>query len=160
MATNSLTWFTVTGYIYDVEQQNPNDDSIQPVLGNVSAYIDFFPGIQEKPFDNGYAVLIQDLDHGDGTHGDTLVPLAPITARILNGAICSIAIGDPEGVELLAGSTVLNLAEPLFYHVRFRNVTYAGTNRSIANFAFEAPIDSTPVVLTSPDLQTYEYGGP
>jgi hypothetical protein len=139
MALNELTWFTAVGYVYDVEQPNPGGVTNQPVLLNVSAYVDFFPGTQANSFPTGHAVLVADLDHGDGTSGDTMVPLAPITARLMNGALCAVAVGDPIGQQLLAGSTILNLASPLYYHVRWRNVTYGGAVQAISDFAFAAP---------------------
>jgi hypothetical protein len=98
-------------------------------------------------------VLVANLDHGDDTSGDTMVPLAPISGRMMNGALSSIVIGDPPNVELLAGSTVLNLTEPLFYHVKFQNATWqGGVPFAISNFAFQAP--------TGQDSQTNLVGTP
>lgn len=141
---NQLSWLTATGYVYDVEQQNPNASSITPVLSQVSAYVDFFPGNQAGPFPAGFTAFVADLDHGNGTHGDTEVPLAPITARLMNGALCSIAVGDPVGVELIANTSILNLTNPLYYHTRWRNVTFGGAVQKISNFAWQATT-STPV---------------
>lgn len=157
---NELTWFTVNGYIYDVEQPNPSGITNQPELLNVSAYVDFFPGTQSEAFPTGFAVLVSDLDHGDGTSGDTEVPLAPITARLMNGALCAIAVGDPLGIELLSNSAILNLTNPLYYHTRFRNVTFSGAPQALSNFAFLASVDATSVDITSPGLTRYTYGGP
>jgi hypothetical protein len=139
VALNELVWFTVEGYVYDVEQPAPSGTSIQPSLLDVSAYVDFFPGNATKSFQSGFVTEVLNLDHGDGTSGNTMVPLAPITARLLNGALCAIVVGDPIGQELLAGAALLNLALPLYYHVRFRNVTYGGATQAISNFAFLAP---------------------
>lgn len=157
---NELTWFTVNGYIYDVEQPDPSGTSIQPELLNVSGYVDFFAGTEQESFPTGFAVLVSDLDHGDSTSGDTMVPLAPITGRLMNGALCTIAVGDPLGVELLSNTAILNLTNPMYYHVRFRNVTYGGAPQGISNFAFLAPTDATPVDITSPGLSRFAYGGP
>lgn len=157
---NELTWFTVYGYVYDIEQPNPAGTTIQPFVNNVSAYIDFFPGYETEVFPAGFAVLVADLDHGDGTSGDTMVPIAPITARLTNGAVTSIVVGDPIGVELLADTPILNLDGPLFYHVRWRNVTYGGAPQAISNFAFQAPTFNTNLSITSPALVTYPYYGP
>lgn len=140
MSLNELTWFTAVGYVYDVEQPNPSGTTSQPALLDVSAYVDFFPGNQTEAFQTGFAVEVADLDHGDGTSGNTMVPLAPITARLMNGALCAVAVGDPIGQELLAGTTILNLTSPLYYHVRWRNVTYGGALQAISNFAFLAPV--------------------
>jgi hypothetical protein len=157
---NTLTWFTVTSYIYDVEQPLPSGTSEQPELANVSAFVDFFPGTQEKTFPAGFSTRVADLDHGDGTHGDTIVPLAPITGRLLNGSLRSLVIGDPVGVQLLANTTVLGLSEDLFYHTRFRNVTFGGAEQSLANFAWRASVDNTAVNLSSTTLQRFPYNGP
>jgi hypothetical protein len=90
-------------------------------------------------------VEIPDLDHGDGTSGDTLVPIAPVTARLMNGALCAIAVGDPPGQDLLAGVALLGLTNPLFYHCNWQNVTYNGaTVQALSNFAFQATT-ATPV---------------
>jgi hypothetical protein len=156
---NTLTWFTVTSYVYDVEQPLPSGTSEQPELANVSAFVDFFPGDHLQSFKGGFSIRVDDLDHGDGTHGDTIVPLAPITGRLLGGSLRSLVIGDPVGVQLLANSAVLGLDE-LVYHVRFRNVTYGGAEQSIESFAFTAPADDTAVNLSDPDLAHLPYGGP
>ena len=157
---NELTWFSVVGYVYDIENPNPNIDSIVPQLLQVSAFIDFFPGNQMESFPAGFTVLVPQLDHGDGTSGDTMVPLAPITARLINGALCAIAAGDPPGQQLLANTAILNLANPLYYHVRWRNVTFGGSTQAISNFAFLAPNVASVIDITSPSLPTYPYGGP
>jgi hypothetical protein len=158
---NELVYFTVLGAIYDLENPNPNIDSTVPTLQQVSAFIDFFPGNQQASFPGGFAVAISSMDHGDGTFGETLVPLAPITARLLNGQICTIAAGDPVGIQLLANTSILNLVNPLFYHVRFRNVTFGGGSvASLSNFAFVAPSSAQIIDITSPSLTRYEYGGP
>jgi hypothetical protein len=163
MAT--LTYFTVTGYWYDVEQPDPGNTSIQPLLLDVNAYVDFIPRLPK-----GFAVLVAGLDHGDSTTGDTFVPIAPITGRLMNGALTSIAIGDPVGVELLSNSSALNLASQLtalawgtttlIYDVRFRNVTFGGATQVLNNFAFTAPVDTTAVNLTSAGLTRLPYAGP
>lgn len=140
---NELTWITVQGYFYDVEQPDPSATSIKPQLLDVSAFVDFFPGTEQKPFPTGFYVTFPDLDHGDGTSGDTIVPLAPITARLMNGALCAIAVADPVGIELIANAAILGLVEPLYYHVRFRNVTFGGGGiEALSNFAYLAPSGS------------------
>lgn len=141
MATlNSLAWFTVTGYVYDIEDPNPDTSATTPVLGTVSAYLDFFPGDQQSSFPAGYTVLVPNMNHGDGTSGDTMVPISPITGRLMNNQVCSIVVGDTPGVQLLANMAILELENPLFYHVRWRNVTFnQGTVQAISNFAFAAP---------------------
>lgn len=155
-----LTYFTVTGYVYDVEQPNPAATTGLPQLLEPSAYVDFFPGTQTSSFPTGFTVLVPNLNHSDGTIGDTMVPLAPITGRLINGALVSIDIGSSFGVPLLANTPVLGLPNPLFYHVRFRNVTYGGAPQSISNLAFQAPVNANGVSITSPSTQTYPYFGP
>jgi hypothetical protein len=157
---NELTWFTVIGSVYDVQNPDPDQTSIVPELLEVSGFIDFFPGNQTGPFPAGFAPVVPALDHGDGTYGDTLVPIAPITARLMHGQVCTIAASDPQGIDLLANTAILGLTEPLFYHVRWRNVTFGGTIAAISNFAFQAPTGAATIDLTSPTLTTYEYGGP
>jgi hypothetical protein len=157
---NELTWFTVFGAVYDVENPNTLIDTITPQLLQVSAFVDFFPGTQVASFPAGFTVLVPRLDHGDGTSGDTMVPLAPITARLINGQICAISAGDPQGQQLLANTAILNLANPLYYHVRWRNVTFGGGVQVISNFAFLAPNVASIVDITSPSLTTVPYGGP
>ena len=156
----------MVGYVYDVEQQNPAQNSITPELLQVSAYVDFFPGDQAGPFPAGFAALVSDLNHLDGTSGDTEVPLAPITARLMNGVLSTVAVGDPPGVELLADTPILNLANPLFYHTRWRDVTFGGGQQVISNFAWQATT-ATPVggLTATPNASsgglsagTYWYG--
>jgi hypothetical protein len=94
------------------------------------------------------------------TYGDTELSLAPITGRTINARLCTIAIGDPEGVELVSNSSWMLLDEPLFYHVRYRNVTYGGALQRFSNFAFQAPTDTTGVLLTKKNLVKFDYHGP
>jgi len=155
----TLTFFPVTGYIYDVEQPDPGLTTAQPKLANVSAFVDFFPGNENGPFPTGYALVLANFDHGDTTKGNTFVPLAPITGRMINGSLRSIAVGDPISVVLVSNSAIIGLPR-LRYHVRFRNVTYGGASQGIANFAFDAPTDTTPIDLTSPGLVRRPYLGP
>ena len=169
---NTLTYFNVTGYCYDVQQADPTQTSAAPQLANVSAFVDFFPGTQNGVFPPGYSLLIPNLNHGDGTVGDAEVPLAPITARFLGGSLRSIVVGDPIGVLLLANSPLIGLPI-LVYHVRFRNVTYGGNpvliqpnqlvqpaSQVLTNFAFVASTDTTPVNLTGYNTVRLPYMGP
>lgn len=157
--SNSLTYFRVDGSYLDVEQPIPgNTGTIAPQLDEISAYVDFFPGTQDKASEGGFACYVPDFS----TFGDTELALAPITARTINGKLCSITIGDPQGVDLIANSAWLRLYadDALFYHVRYRNVTYGGALQRFSRFAFRAPTDTTPVLLTSPSLPRYDYRGP
>lgn len=169
---NTLQYFNVTGFCYDVQQPDPTQLSAQPQLANVSAFVDFFPGNQNGPFPAGFSLIIPNMNHGDGTVGDTIVPLAPITARFLGGSLRTIVGGDPVGVLLLSNTSLLGLPL-LLYHVRFRNVTYGGATTQITpgqliqpasqvltNFAFQASTDNTPVNLTGVNTVRLPYLGP
>lgn len=157
---NTLVYFAVTGHARDVEQPLPSGTVITPQVDDVSGYVDFFPGDQFEAMASGVETYVTDLDLGGGVSADTVLPIAPITGRFINGNLCTIAIGDPEGVALLANSAFLNLANPLYYHVRFRNVTYGGALQRLSNFAFLAPVDATGVLLSSTTLTRVPYGGP
>jgi hypothetical protein len=154
---NSLTYFRVDGAWQDVEQPLvENGPAIAPQVDDVSAYVDFFPGTEKLALQGGFTLYVSDY----GTFGDTQLSLAPITGRTIDGKLCTIAVDDPEGVELVANSAWMDFGEPLFYHVRFRNVTYGGALQRLSSFAFRAPTDATPVVLTSVDLPRFDYRGP
>jgi hypothetical protein len=168
----TLSYFNVTGFCYDVQQPDPTQISAAPTLANVSGFVDFFPGNANGPFPAGFALIIPNLSHGDGTAGDTLVPLAPITARFLGGSLRTIVVGDPVGVLLLSNAPLLGI--PLLrYHVRFRNITYGGNpalvtpnqltqpaSQVLTNFAFDAPNDATAINLTGVGLVRQPYLGP
>lgn len=156
---NSLTYFRVDATVLDIEQPLPSGTTIVPQLDDVSAYVDFFPGTLKEALQIGMSLLVPDFDRGGGVHGDTDIQLAPITGRLINGSLCTVAIGDPKGVDLVANSSVLALPE-LYYHVRFTNVTYGGAVQRISNFAFQAPTGATPVLLTSTTLARFPYAGP
>lgn len=160
MTLNHLSYFTAVGSFYDVEQPNPSGSTNIPMMDQVSGYVDFFPGTQSSVFPVGFAAYVPNLDHGDGTYGNTLVPLAPITGRMMNGQLCTIAMGDPVGVELVTDSWLLGLSSTLYYHVRFRNVTYGGALQALSNFAFPAPSNSSTLDITSPSLVRTTYVGP
>lgn len=154
--TNSLTYFRVDGAWRDVEEHIPSISGIAPQINDVSLYVDFFPGTEDVALAGGFTLYVTDYE----TYGDTELSLAPITGRTILGTLRTIAAGDPEGVELVANSAWLDLPEPLFYHVRYRNVTYGGAVQRLSNFAFEAPTTSTPVRITSPGLVRFPYRGP
>ena len=56
---NELTWFTVLGAVYDIENPNTEIDSILPQVLQVSAFVDFFPGNQQESFPAGFTVRIR-----------------------------------------------------------------------------------------------------
>jgi hypothetical protein len=154
---NTLTFFRVDGAWRDVEQPIPsNAGAIAPQVDDVSAYVDFFPGTELEADTGGLTLYVPDYE----TFGDTELSIAPITARTINALLCSITVGDPTGVQLVANSAWLDFGEPMFYHVRYRNVTYGGALQRFNNFAFQAPTDASPVRITSPTLTRYTYRGP
>jgi hypothetical protein len=169
---STLVFFNVTGYCYDVQQPDPTQFSAAPLLANVSGFVDFFPGNASGPFPTGSSLIVPGLSHGDGTAGDTILPLAPVTARFLGGSLRTIVVGDPIGVLLLSNSPLLGL--PLLrYHVRFRNITYGGNptliqpnqliqpaSQVLTNFAFDASVDTTPINLTGVNTVRQPYLGP
>jgi hypothetical protein len=154
--SNTLNYFRVDGSWRDVEEHIPSESGIAPQIDDVSAYIDFFPGTQAEAIPQGLALLVPDYE----TYGDTELALAPITGRTINARLCTIAIGDPTGIELVDEATWMGFDEPLFYHVRYRNVTYGGAVQRFSNFAFQAPGNGAGVLLTSRDLERFEYRGP
>lgn len=91
---------------------------------------------------------------------DTAVVLPAITGRIRNGRLSTIDSIDSPGVELTANTPELNNQDLLIYDVSFTKVSYNGTDQAIAPFGFVAPTDSTPVCITSPQLQKVDYSAP
>lgn len=156
--TNTLTYFRVDGSWRDIEQHIPSQTGIAPQEDDVSAYVDFFPGTEKEAVQQGYTMLLPDYE----TFGDTELALAPITGRTINAELCTIAIGDPKGVQLVANPAWMGLTgdDALFYHVRYRNVTYGGALQRFSSFAFRAPVGNTGVRITSVTLERFEYRGP
>lgn len=156
---NTLTYFRADGSWRDIEQPIPaNTGTIRPQENDTSLYVDFFPGFQSGAVVGGLTLYVPDLED----RGDTELSIAPITARAINGKLCAITIGDPLGQELVSNTPFLGFDpdDPLFYHVRYRNVTYGGALQRFSNFAFEAPTDTTGVRITSPVLARFPYRGP
>lgn len=154
--TNSLVYFRVDGSWRDVEEHIPDETGIAPQLDDVSAYVDFFPGTETDAVVQGLTFFAANYE----TFGDTEVALAPITGRSINARLCTIAVGDPQGIELVAAAPWMDLDEPLFYHVRYRNVTYGGALQRFTPFAFRAPVDGAGVRITSKALARFPYRGP
>lgn len=94
----------------------------------------------------------------------TAIAFPPRKARIWEGMLCTINVEDTPGVDLVANSAALKLYEQgvdqLIYDVQFSSVVYAEGSRTLRNFAFVAPYDSTPVVLSSLALPKLDYKGP
>lgn len=154
--TNTVLYFRVDGSWRDIEEHIPSQTGITPQENDVSAYVDFFPGTELEAVETGFTFLAPNYQ----TFGDTELAFAPITGRTIDATLRTIAVGDPEGLELPANSPWMDLDEPLFYHVRYRNVTYSGALQRFSPFAFKAPNDATPVRITSTTLVRYNYRGP
>lgn len=155
--SNSLSFFRVDGAWRDAEQPLPSSaGSITPQVDDVSGYVDFFPGTEKEALSGGLSLYVSDYE----TYGDTELVIAPITARMMNAYLCSITVGDPKGVDLVDNSAWMDFGEPMFYHVRYRNITYSGELQRFSNFAFQVPGDGSPILLTSPALTRFAYAGP
>lgn len=98
------------------------------------------------------------------TSRDTAVAIPARNGRIWNGTLSTIDVTDTPGVELVANSAPLGLAgrgiSSLIYDVQYSNVTYAKGPQTLTNFAFTAPVDSTPICITDPALLRLDYARP
>jgi hypothetical protein len=83
---------------------------------------------------------------------DTAIAIAPLTAGIVDGVLCTIDPSDTPGLELTSNSAALGLGVDLIYDVTFTNIIYNNTAGTLASFAFTAPTDSSPVCITDPTL--------
>lgn len=120
-------------------------------------------GVQlSNPQGNGFCeVTVVITAAGSGlVIGDTAICLPTLTARIYNGVLSTIDYTDTPGFELPANIGALNIGGPLIYDVSFTNVTFNQANQYLAPFAFYAPTDSTPVVLTDPGLEKLSWAAP
>ena len=169
MTANELTFFNVNGFFYDVESPLPaGTTNTDQFLGLTGALITFTPRLPE-----GFVVLISDLDLGSGNTGSTALAIAPITGRVIgtivNGSavwqLAAINTVDSPGINLLANTSIISSyleaenvqSGQLIYDVSFTQVTYAGLNQFIQNFAFVAPTTSETVVITDPSFETIPY---
>lgn len=131
----------------------------------VQGLVDLIPRVPQ-----GFSIFVDDLDiYGDESLVvDSSVSFPPRTARIWEGRLCTINVEDTPTIYLLAATADLGLDADvlpatdgkLIYDVRFRNVVFNGAPQRLSPFAFEAPSDNTPVVLTDPALSRLPYGGP
>ena len=172
--TTELTYFTVTGFYYDVESPlTTGTTNADQFVGLTGAYITFYPRVPV-----GFTVLVSDLDLGSGNTGSTAIALAPITARVMSVSagdeggvvweLCTINPDDTPGISLLANSSPISTyltaqniqGGELIYDVQFSQVTFAGANQTITNFGFVAPTDDTSVCITDPSFSTIPYAGP
>jgi hypothetical protein len=165
--TTELTYFTVTGYYYDVESPlvsgSTNADQF---LGLTGGDITFTPRVP-----TGFGVEIATLDLCSGQTGSTWVGLPPINARIYPTVIAGQTVWqlatinppDTPGIQLLSNSSPISTyltaqgITSLIYDVSFTQVTFAGASQQIQNFAFTAPTDTTPICITDPTLTRLPY---
>ena len=125
-----LTYFDVVQPLVQSIQTN-DEDGHTPEVHNISALVTFTPSVS--------AIQSSALD-------STLL-LRPIVGRIVNGELESID-GTP-GIELLANTSELALAEPLTYRVDYSRVVFDEGNRSMKSFRFDAPTSATTVNLNT-----------
>jgi hypothetical protein len=95
----------------------------------------------------------------------TAISIPPRQGRIWAGRLSSIDVVDSPGVELVANDPALNLIDQniptLIYDVTFSQVTLVeGIQGTLANFAFAAPADATPVCLTDPEFPRLTWQPP
>jgi hypothetical protein len=173
VTATELTYFTVTGFYYDVESpytgSTTNADQFNGLTG---AFITFTPRVPA-----GFTVLISNLDLGSGNTGSTSISLPPITGRVLSTTamndasvwqLATINTADSPGIQLLANSTPISTylsaqgiqGGALIYDVSFTRVTFAGDNQTIQNFAFTAPTSNTTICITDPTLTRLPYQAP
>jgi hypothetical protein len=169
LTANALTYFTATGFFYDIESPIPsgstNADQFNALTGG---FVTFTPRVP-----TGFTVLVSNLDLGSGNSGSTSLSLPPITGRIIStvvgsgtvGQLCAINKPSSAGIQLLANSTLISTyltaqninGGQLIYDVSFSSVTFAGASQTIANFAFAAPTTNTTVCITDPGTTRLPY---
>ena len=154
---NELTYFEVSGHYYDVEASDPAGSDNTPEINPIYAYVTFTARLRP-----GTVLYVADYGRPDTTTGTTGITLPPIQGRLLDGELQVIDRGNTPNIQLVANTPILcdSTGTPLtklIYDVTFTAVTYAGANRSITNFAFTAPTDTTPIDLTDPNLDRLPY---
>lgn len=167
--STELTYFTVTGFYYDVESPlTSGTTNADQFLGITGAFITFTPRVP-----TGFTVLVTNLDLGSGNTGATAIALPPITGRVIGTIVggeavwqlATINTTDTPGIQLLANSSPISTylsaqginGGSLIYDVSFSDVTFAGANQTISNFAFTAPTSNTGVCITDPTLTRLPY---
>lgn len=163
MTASELTFFTVTGHWYDVENTLTSGATNTPQTMYVSAFITFTPRLPP-----GTTLYVADfdistLDQSGGTTANSAIVITPITGRILEGELQVINRDDTADVQLVANTP--NLCDStgvplptLIYDVAFDKVAYAGVLGKMANFAFTAPTTTGQTIdLTDPALTRLEY---
>lgn len=156
-----LIRFLVTGNWNSVEEPELAGSTNALSVNTITANVTFYPRVG-----TGFTAFIDNLDLQSfpETSGDVALSIAPITASIIDGVLVSNVIGDTPGVQLLSNFPELNLDDQginrLYYDINFTNVVFNGVPQTLRNWSFYAPVDSTPVCLTSPTLNREPYSGP
>jgi hypothetical protein len=96
---------------------------------------------------------------GPEISGPTAISIPPLQARIWDGVLSTIDMYDTEGFQLVSNMPDFGLSS-LIYDVTFDKVTYNGGPGMLAPWAFEAPVDSTPISLTDPTLNRLPHQPP
>lgn len=152
---NSANYFLVTGFWVSVESAAADSAANALMVEPIAAEVTFYPRLAD-----GTSIQVPQLVWPDSSVHDTAVVLAPVSAQIVAGQLCTINADATPGVQLLCNAPTLGLSEPLIYDVDFPSVTYNAGTQALSGFGFEAPQDSTPVCLSDPGLARLEYLGP
>ena len=161
MTAAELTYFPVTGFWYGLESPDLGGTTNTLQFRVISGFVTFYPRLP-----NDFVANVGNLDIGGGTGQPTALGIPPVLARIYAGQLCTINRADTPGIQLLSNSAVIAnqiraVSPPgLIYDVSFSQVVYADAARTMSNFAFVAPTDTTTVCLTDPALIRLEYLGP
>ena len=72
MTASELTYFTCTGFWYDLETPDTGGTTSQPKFNNISGFVSFYPRLPA-----GFTAYIANLDIGGGTAQSTGLAIAP-----------------------------------------------------------------------------------
>lgn len=147
--SNELVYFQVTGFFYDLDGALRTGNSNAAQLIVREGFVTFTPRL--------VPLYVDDLDTGT-SHQDTQLTINPVVAQIVNGELCSINWGDTPGVKLTSNCAALDLAALGIAHLVY-DVTFTGAAVGLPNFAFVAPVDTTPICITDPTLPRLGYQG-
>jgi hypothetical protein len=139
---------------------------LQPTLFDVTGYFNAVAGTSPvaQPI-NALITFTARLAAGQLIYvDDSVLTLGPLLAVIIDGILCDADNRTP-GFQLPANTPQLNLAASggsdgmggLIYDCAFSLVTFGGANQLLPGFAFLAPVDATPICLTSSDLDSVPY---
>lgn len=154
-ANNVVVTVGIAPFSYNVEfTKGLGNQQMPPLIGNGDDL--------SNPEGPGFCEVTTTitLEGSNLVAADTAIALPPLTARIFEGVLSTIDLNDSPGFQLTANSGSLGLNQELIYDVNFTNITFNQGNQTLAPFAFVAPEDSTPVCITSPDLNRLNYQAP